>query len=172
VYIGLDLAISPGGDDCALIGVYQDDGRVKVAFHKLWKGKARKAKLKLGSTVKPYLLRAMERYQIGGVHFDPWQAQFLADELRNAGLYVIEVPQTHATRGPKDTALYDLIADRRLVLYDDPDLKYAAAGANAKELGNGMIFLQKASGRSKIDLLVALANVADVAMKPAHWYMA
>ncbi len=108
---------------------------------------------------------------MGAVYFDPWQAQFLADELRDAGLQVVEVPQTHATRGPKDTALYDLIADRRLVLYDHPDLKYAAAGANAKELGDGMLFLQKASGRSKIDLLIALANVADVAMKPAPWYI-
>lgn len=171
VYIGLDLAVSAGGDDCALVGVYQEDGRVKVAFHKLWKGKDRKARLKLGETVKPHLLDLMKRYNIGGLYFDPWQAQFLADELRDAGLWVMEVPQTHATRGPKDTGLYTLVCDQRLVLYDHPDLKWAAAGANAQALPNGQLFLKKSSGRSKIDLLVALANVADVAMRPAPWYI-
>jgi len=170
IYVGLDVALSPKGDDCALIGVYHDEGRVKVAWHKVWKGKDRRQRLKLGSTVKPYLLRAWERYEIAGVYFDPYQAQHLADELFQAGMYVVEVPQTHSSRGPKDTRLYELISNRQLVLYDHPDLKYAAAGANAKELGNGQIFLQKASGRAKIDLLVALANCADEAANtPRYW---
>ncbi len=57
VYIGLDLATAARGDDCALIGVYPDGGKVRVAFHKVWKGKERKTRLKLTETVKPYLLR-------------------------------------------------------------------------------------------------------------------
>ena len=40
------------------------------------------------------------------------------------------------------------------------------AGASAKELGNGLIFLKKASGRARIDLLVALSNCADEAQRP------
>jgi hypothetical protein len=101
-----------------------------------------------------------------GVFFDPWQAQFLADELRRAGLRLVEVPQTHASCGPKDTALWQMTCDQTLVLYDDPDLRRAVAGASAKELGSGLIFLQKAGGRSKIDLLVALSNCADEARGP------
>jgi hypothetical protein len=54
VYAGMDLATAAQGDDCALIGVYEDDGIVKVAFHKVWKGKDRKDQLKLTQTVKPY----------------------------------------------------------------------------------------------------------------------
>ena len=38
VFVGLDLALSPEGDDCALIGLYGEGGLTKVAFHKVWKG--------------------------------------------------------------------------------------------------------------------------------------
>jgi hypothetical protein len=174
VYIGLDLATAPGGDDCALIGVYHDQGLVKVAFHKVWKGgKERRARLKLTETAQPWILRAQEDYNLAAVHFDPFQALALAEELRKAGVTCIEVPQTHSSRGPKDTALYEMVANRQLMLYDDPELKQAAAGANAKELGNGLLFLKKASGRAKIDLLVALANVANEALGQnryeLHW---
>lgn len=171
IHIGLDLALSPGGDDCAVIAVYKDDDdRVKVAWHKVWKGKDRQTKLKLSQTVKPFLLQAAKYYHVAAVLFDPWQAQHLADELTEAGLPCVEVPQTHSSRGPRDTALYDMIADGRLVLYDHPELANAAAGANAKELGNGQIFLQKA-GRGKIDLLVALSNCASEPDGPAAWYI-
>ncbi len=167
VYIGLDLATAAGGDDCALVGVYHEAGKVKVAFHRVWQGKQRQTRLKLTQTVKPYLLRARDQYNLRGVWFDPFQALHLAEELRAAGIPCYEVSQTHANRGPKDTALLEMAHNGQLVLYDAPELKNAAAGANAKELGNGLIFLRKASGRAKIDLLVALSNVGSEALYPS-----
>jgi hypothetical protein len=162
VYVGLDLALSAGGDDCAVIGVYPEGGKVKAAFHKVWKGRDRKADLKLSQSVEPFLLWVKDSYHLAGVYFDPWQARHLVDSLQAAGLPCFEVPQTHATRGPLDTALYEMAVNRELVLYDSQDLKDAARHANAKELGNGQIFLTKA-GRGKIDLLVALSNCAGQA---------
>lgn len=161
VYVGLDLATSAGGDDCALTAVYSDQGMVKLAFHKAWKGSERKTKLQLKESVYPYLLRAKEGYNLQGVWFDPFQALSLAEDLRKAGIRCIEVPQTHSSRGPKDTTLYNLIQARRLMLYPHDDLKHLAAKANARELGNGLIFLKKASTRGKIDLLVSLSNVTS-----------
>ena len=184
VAIGLDLALSPRGDDCALIGVYRASGRtadtvsksdevsrtdtrVAVAFHKVWSGKTRIRRLKLGTTVKPWILQAASDYKLTGVYFDPWQAQHLADELNAAGVRCHAVPQTRSTRGAKDTTLWELASTGRLALYDDPELRRMAAGANATELGDGRLFLRKASGRSKIDLLIALSNVADeIASEP------
>lgn len=162
VYVGLDLATSAGGDDCALVGVYAEEGRVKLAFHQVWKGVERKSKLKLKSTVYPYLVQVKSDYNLQGVWFDPYQALSLAEDLRKVGIACIEVPQTHSSRGPKDTALSEMIANRELVLYPHPDIENAPAGANAKELGNNMIFLKKA-GRLKIDFLIALSNVANEA---------
>ena len=162
VAIGLDLALSPRGDDCALIGVYRAPGdRVAVAFHKVWSGKTRLRRLKLDATVKPYLLQAARDHKVTGIHFDPWQAQLLADQLAASGVRCHSVPQTRATRGDKDTTLWELASTGRLMLYDHAELRSMAAGANAQELGDGRIFLKKSSGRSQIDLLVALSNVAD-----------
>jgi phage terminase large subunit-like protein len=173
LYIGLDLAFAANGDDAAAIAVYKDelDDKIKVAWHRLWRGKDRAEPLKFGASVQPFLLRMAELYNVAGIYFDVWQAKHLVDEMRDAGLPCVEVPQTWASRGPKDTALYDLISDGRLVLYDHFDLRNAAAGANAKELGNGMIYLQKAGGRSKIDLLVALSNAANEPDTAASWWI-
>lgn len=166
VFVGLDLATSAGGDDCALVGVYPDNGLVKVAFHHVWKGKERTERLKLKTTVYPYLLRIAQEYSLQGVWFDPFQALALAEDLRQANILCIEVQQTHSSRGPKDTALLELINNRQLCLYPHSDFDNLASKANAKELGNGLIFLKKASGRAKIDLLVALSNVASEASQP------
>ncbi len=74
VFIGLDLAVAPGGDNCALIGVYQHEGKTKVAFHRVWKGALRLKRLSLIDDVAPYILKRAEDYDIAGVYFDPWQA--------------------------------------------------------------------------------------------------
>jgi hypothetical protein len=169
VFVGLDLALSAGGDDCALIGVYPEDGKAKIAFHKIWKGRERSEKLKLSDTVEPFLLQLNKSYKLQGIWFDPWQSVHLVEGLRDAGLYCHEVPQTHGSRGPKDTALYEMAVNGELVLYDHPDLKLATAGASAKELPNNQIFLQKAGGRLKIDLLVALSNCANEARDYVPW---
>jgi hypothetical protein len=162
VYIGLDLAVAPGGDNCALIGTYYEQGKVKIAFHKVWKGGIfRIKKLNISETVQPFILAAAKTYNLAGVYFDPWQAVHLAEQLREAGIRCIEVTQSHSNRGPKDTTLYELAASGKLILYDNEDLRNMASGASAKELSNGQIYLAKAGGRSKIDLLVALSNCAD-----------
>jgi hypothetical protein len=164
VYVGLDVAVAPGGDDCAVVGVVPHEGRVFLRFHKVWKGKRRKRELRLSETVYPYLLEKQKehRNRIAGVFYDPRFAVKLTQDLRDAGIRCVEVPQTHQTRGPKDTALYEMAVNRELVLYDDPQIRKAAAGASAKELGNGLIFLQKA-GSAKIDLLIALSNCVSEA---------
>lgn len=162
IFVGLDLALAAKGDDCALIGCYAEDGKVKIAFHQVWKGAERSTPLKLSRTVKPFLLRAAQDYRLAGVFFDPWQAQHLADELRDFGIPCIDVPQTRATRGAKDSTLYEMVQNRELVLYPDDELRTMTAGAHAQELGDGRLFLKKA-GRTRIDLLVALSNCADEA---------
>ena len=163
VYIGLDLAVAPGGDNCALVGVYEQAGRAVLAFHKVWKGgKFRIKSLSLLDEVAPYIIQLHSTYNVQGVYFDPWQAIALTEHLRKHGIYCQEVTQTHKSRGPKDTALYEMILSRRLVVYDHPDLRSLAGNASAKTLPDGRLFLQKA-GRGKIDLLVAISNVADLA---------
>ena len=162
VLLGLDLATKAGGDDAALCGVYSHEGRVHLAFHKVWRGgRSRRADLRLSETVEPYIINLMRQYSVSGVWFDPYQALQLAENLRRAGLWCVEVTQSHASRGPRDTALYQMVVNGELRLYDHPDVRRMVGHARAKELGDGRLFLTKAGG--KIDLLVALSNVASEA---------
>jgi hypothetical protein len=165
VFVGLDIATKPGGDDCACIAVYGDADKTRIAWHKVWRGgRNRTQALKLSETVQPFLIEQARRYYIQGVYYDPFQALQLAENLTRAGLWCVEVPQTHASRGPKDTALFELAANGQLVLYDDPELKAMASAASARELGNGLLWIEK-GGRGKIDLLIALSNCADEVRK-------
>lgn len=171
VYLGLDLATSANGDNAALCGTYLgDDNKVCLALHKVWKSSERQTKLRLKGTVFPYILGLRDRFNIIACYYDPYQAIALTEDLQAAGVRCVEVPQTHASRGPRDTRLMDLINSRKLVLYDDPDIHNLASQARAKELPNGQIFLKKASGRSKIDLLIAMSNcVSAVRQSIYHW---
>jgi hypothetical protein len=170
VYIGLDLAVKPSGDDAAVVGLYADGRKVKVAFHKVWHGgRQRTEDLRIGQTVKPALLEAARRCNLAMIACDPWQSYQLIEDLRRAGLPVMEVPQTHAGRGPSDTALYELARNGDLVLYDDDELKGAAAYASAKELDNGLLFITKAR-RGKIDTLIAMSNALAGLMEPVDVY--
>lgn len=159
LYIGLDLATGAKGDDAALVGVYPDDGKAKLALHKLWKGRERRSKLKIKSTVYPFLLNLRDNYNLAGVWYDPYQCLSLVEDLQEAGIKCVEVTQTHKSRGPRDTALQEMVKNKELVLYENDDVKSAPSGAICRELPTGGVYLKK-RGRLRIDLLVALANVA------------
>ena len=167
VFVGVDLAIAAGGDNAAIVGVYPQGGRVKLAFHRVWEGSQRKNALRLGQTVKPFLLQVARDYDLQSCYFDPWQAQRLMEELRAEGIQCVEVVQSHSSRAPRDTWLWEAVHDGRLVLYDHPQIRGAASGAIARELGTGQIFLSKRS-RAKIDALVALSNCASAASSGTH----
>lgn len=177
VYIGLDLATSAGGDNAALCGVYFEGGMVKLAFHKVWDNQARKKikgaregedRLKLKQTVFPFLLDIDRKYNLQAVLFDVFQALSLAEDLRAKGLKLIEVPQTKSANGraAKDTMLQQLVNDRRLMLYNHPDLANLSSQAIVEELANGLVFIKKAGRRQKIDLLIALSNCCEEATRP------
>ena len=141
-------------------------------WHRVWRGgRNRRVPLKLSETVEPFLIEKARQYEILGVYFDPYQALQLTDNLTRAGLWCVEVPQTHSTRGPKDTALFEMASNGTLVLYDDPELRAMASAASAKELGNGQLFITK-GGRGKIDLLIALSNCALDARTGPNLYFA
>ena len=170
VYIGLDLAVKPSGDDAAVVGLYAEGHKVKVAFHKVWRGgRHRTEDLRISETVKPALLEAARRCNVAMIAVDPWQSYQLIEDLRRAGLPVMEVAQTHTSRGPSDTALYELARNGDLVLYDNDELTGAAAHASARELDSGLLFITKA-GRGKIDLLIAMSNALAGLMAPVDVY--
>jgi phage terminase large subunit-like protein len=170
VYLGLDAALAPGGDDCVLTGVYRDGDKTRLAFHQIWRGKSRKTPLKLGETVLPTVALLSQAYSLASLTYDPWQCAHLANELGRV-VRTVAMPQSLSARGEADTELWRAICNKTLVLYDDDEVRRATAGASAKELPDGRLFLQKSSGRSRIDFLVSLSMAHHAANKPRGVYL-
>jgi len=155
LYVGVDAAVKPGGDDAAVIACYEQDGRINVAWHKIWHGgKARSEELRLDQSVEPYLLDRAQDYRLVKVGYDPRFMVNVANRLRDAGLNMVEIPQTRPELGPRGQALYNVVQDQRLVYYPDPELEKAAAGAAAREIPQGLHIVK---GVGKVDILVALS---------------
>jgi phage terminase large subunit-like protein len=153
--VGVDAACYADGDDMAAIGVYDNEGRVSVAWHKVWRGgKARRERIRLDKTIEPYLLEQAARYNIRIICYDPRFMVNIADRLRDGRLPMCEIVQSLPWLGPIGQNLYSIVQDGRLRYYDHDDVKGMATGAVAKEVASGL-HIKKRTGQA--DLLVALS---------------
>jgi hypothetical protein len=165
VFVGVDAAVKPNGDDAVAIGAYQDDdGRVCVAWYKVWAGQSRRRELRLDQTIEPYLEKQATRYRIASVHYDPRYFTNVAQRLRDRGLTMIEVTQSRPVLGPLGQNLYNLVQDGRLAYYPDERLENATVGARVKEIPQGLHIVK---GTCKVDLLVALSMASWGALQQA-----
>ena len=173
LYVGVDAAVKPGGDDAATIALYRDpaDNLVKVAWHKVWRGgKARRRELRLDKTLEPYLEHQHKHFRLAKVSYDPRFMVNVAARLRDKGLPMVEVPQSRLELGPRGQGLYSLVQDGGLRYYSDKgeELKSATAGAVAKDIPQGLHIIK---GVGKVDLLVAMSfpilDVVDPSPPPA-----
>jgi len=171
VYVGVDAAVKPGGDDAAVIGLYRDGEKVKVAWYRVWHGKDRREELRLDESVEPYLRKQAARYRLAKVCYDPRFMVNVAQRLRDEGINMVEVPQTRPELGPRGQRLYSVVQDSALAYYPDSELEAAAAGAMAKEIPQGLHIVK---GAGKVDLLVAMSfpilDVADFSPPPVSVY--
>jgi hypothetical protein len=160
LYVGVDVAVKPGGDDAAVIAVYKHKGTglIRTAWHRVWLGgKHRRQELRLGETLEPYLLSQAERYHLAKVFYDPRFMVNTAQRLKDAGLPMEEVTQSRSVLGPLGQQLYALIQGQRLAYYPHEQLEEATAGAVVREIPQGLHIVK---GTGKVDLLMALSFTA------------
>ena len=169
IYMGVDAATSPTGDDCAAIAFYPDGDYVKLAFHRLWRAADRTEILRLKDTVEPYIERVHRNFWLAGVYYDPYQLIRTAEELTDLGVRMIPIKQSAPELGPLGQKFFDMVAGRSLVLYDHPDIRSMHRHAAVREIKQGLHI--KKSGRGKVDLLVAASFAAPHAWTgtPIQW---
>jgi len=162
VYVGLDIGLR--NDTSAAVGVSANGDpraggdRARLAFHRIWKpsgGPREGGDVNLGE-IADYLRWIDANYLLGGVFYDPSQAQFLAQMLREEGLRMVEVPQTLTELGPRGLGLWDAIRYRRLTVYPSDELRASALAAVADECPQGLHIRKRTAGR-KVDPIVALS---------------
>lgn len=97
---------------------------------------------------------------------DPWRFQQAALELAEAGMLVVQFPQTNERMVAAAERLYRAVLEGELTHPADPELDRHVATAIAKETPRGWR-LDKASKAQQIDAAVALAMAVERASTPA-----
>ena len=101
------------------------------------------------------------------VAFDPWRFRSEALRLEDAGLPMVEFPQSTARVVPASEQLYSVIIERKLTHGDDPELNRHVAAAIAKQTPRGWR-LDKSERAAQIDAVVALAMAVERAEQPVE----
>lgn len=114
-----------------------------------------------------------EKYTIGEVGFDRWNATQLAVELGQDGASMIAIPQTHAGLGPAWRELEKLILDRKLRHGGHPILRWMAGNVEVETDAQGNQKPSKRHSSERIDgimaLLMALSRWMANGDAPAIW---
>ncbi len=71
------------------------------------------------------------------VRFDSYQMQAVAQRLVNAGLPMVEFPQSVPSLTEASTNLYEAIKDRNLAVYEDANIRLAMSRCIAVETSRG-----------------------------------
>lgn len=164
VVVGIDAATK---HDCAaVIGVTWDHDlkKVRVVNHGVWYPEPDGPGIDLEATIEATVLDWRRRYNVSAVIYDPTQMATIAKHLRDAGLHIVEYPQTPERLTAIGDAMWELLDGRNLVTYHDDILRQHALNAVAVATPRGWrIAKEKAS--QKIDLFVALAMAAYQALE-------
>lgn len=136
---GLDLGIKRDCSAIVILGVkrtYEGHGQIRLAHTRLWRPRPG-VHIQIAD-VERAILALHGRFNLQCLNCDPWNATYLMQRLQatgmgdishDAGTYgwrkvpIVEVPQTGSTLQKMATVVVEAFTDRRVVLYDDPDLR-------------------------------------------------
>lgn len=141
---GLDLGVSRDASALCILGVHRgasDHGRICLAHTRVWRPhKGSKINLQ---DIEDAILDLSHRFRLKALNYDPWEARHMAQRLSAIGIAVADkhlprlnretvmparrVPMTEVTPTGKNlqaiaTAVIEAFNDRRIELYEDPDL--------------------------------------------------
>jgi hypothetical protein len=94
--------------------------------------------------------------------------QSTAQRLVNAGLPMVEFPQSVPNLTESSTNLYELIKARNLIVHPDDDLRLAISRAVALETGGGWKIANKPILHSNL-FCCREAKLSGTAATPARW---
>ena len=157
LFIGVDASVKH--DSTALVAVKYDRGygdRLVLATHKIWVPSPGNP-MDFEATLEFYL-RRLENYSthIEKILVDPFQMHRTITTLEQAGLPIEAFPQTQPNLTLATESLYAALANRRLNLYEAPDLRAHVLNAASRETARGFR-LSKEKQSLKIDGAVALS---------------
>jgi phage terminase large subunit-like protein len=153
LYVGADASVKK--DRSAVVSVYRKNDFMYLGPMRVWQPSP-KEPIDLEATMETYIKDLKKIHTVIEVRYDPFQFHRSATTLKQAGVKMVEFPQTESNMTNAGQALYDAVKHQTLKLYKDSELRKEACSAVGKETPRGMrIVKEKAS--QKIDAIIALA---------------
>jgi phage terminase large subunit-like protein len=163
IWIGVDASVKRDSTAIVAVTFDRDAKKARLVWHRIFQPSA-KDPLDFEATVEATLLELRGRFNVKEVKFDPYQMQSVAQRLTNAGLPMVEFPQSVPNLTEASTNLFEIIKSRNLIVYPDDDIRLAINRAVAIEASRGWrIAKEKVS--HKIDVVVALGMATLSAVK-------
>jgi phage terminase large subunit-like protein len=117
------------------------------------------------SRIEKDVLAARLSWQVQGIGYDSWNAQYLATRLQDQGAPMVEVRQGIPSLGePTRFLLVDLIAKGRLAHGGHPVLRWMASNLVVRTDDNNNMKPDKAKSAEKIDGIAATVNALALAL--------
>lgn len=153
LYVGADASVKK--DRSAVVSVYRKDNLLHLGPFRVWQPSS-KEPMDLEGTMEAYIKDLAKNYDVLAVRYDPFQFHRSATTLSQAGIKMVEFPQTVNNMTEAGQSLYDSVKHRTLKLYKDDELRREACFAVGKETPRGMRIVKEKQSH-KIDAIVALA---------------
>lgn len=118
--------------------------------------------------IREDILEDAELHRIVQLGYDPWGATQLAMQLQDAGVDVLEIPQTvtHLSEPMKEVEA--MVIAGRMHHDGNPAMNWMMSNVTARVDAKDNVFPRKEKGEKKIDGPVALINAMCVAMRPTE----
>lgn len=155
VWVGVDIG---GSRDASAVVIATSDLRVQA-----WTWKGEDSVLKVAA----FLPELAERFAVREVAYDPWRFKSEALRLEEAGLPVVEFPQSHSRMIPASEGLYAVVVEGKLTHGNDEILNQHVANAVAKQADRGWR-LVKSAAENQIDAAVAMSMAISRVEEPAE----
>lgn len=143
-------------DRSAVVSVYRSGNFICLGPFRTWQP-SKDTPMDLEATMETYIRELDKGYTVVECRYDPWQLHRSATTLKQAGIKMIEFPQTVSNLTDIGQAIYDAVKHKNLKLYSDTELRREAAFSVAKETPRGIQIVKLKRGH-KIDAIVALAT--------------
>lgn len=120
--------------------------------------------------VKRKAVELLQKYDVRGVAFDPWQGEKLAAEIEREGTTAIKFPQSMASFAAPSKELEKLIFDHRLIHWNNPVLRWMAGNVAPRRDGPENVMPSKKNSSEKIDGIVALVMALGISTEQTSIY--
>lgn len=164
---GLDLGVNNDHTGFVTVAIRPGSGRIRLVECRSWKPQEFDGKVPLDA-VKEAVKASAEKYGTAITYYDPHECELMAQQLRNEGVIMEEMPFIGKQLTGMASALLQVFTSRRIDLYRDEDLIRDLQRISIVEKPYGYKLEAVRDENGHADRATALAIVMPAALEAAE----